>query len=148
MKIHSGLAACSLLALTLGLSSSVVLAAEPAAVAAKPAENKNQPAKPIPKPKPTPAPTAERRSDQLILDSTVVTGNRELPNVMYIVPWKKAELSDLPGQPFSTLVDEALAPVDRDVFRREVEYYQVIADKDRPSVDQAGRQATPAANRK
>lgn len=145
MKIHSVLTACSLLTLTLGLSSGAVLATEPPAVTARP-ENKDQPAKPISKS--TPAPIAERRSDQLILDSTMVTGNRELPKVMYIVPWKKAELSDLPGQPFNTLVDEALAPVDRDVFRREVEYYQVIADKDRPSLDQAGRQATPVADRK
>ncbi len=141
MKIHSGLAAVSLLALTLGVNTAVQ-AAEPPAVATTTPENKNQSAKP------SPSPAAERRSDQLILDSTVVTGNRELPKVMYIVPWKKAELSNLPGQPFNTLVDEALAPVDRDVFRREVDYYQVIADKDRPSVDKAGRPATPAADRK
>jgi hypothetical protein len=88
-----------------------------------------------------------RGNDQLILDSTLVTGNRELPKVMYIVPWKKAELSDLPGQPFNTLIDETLAPVDRDVFRREVDYYQVIADKDRVA-PVAGRQATPAADKK
>ncbi len=57
------------------------------------------------------------------LDTTVVTGNRELPKVLYIVPWKKSDLGDLPAQPFNTLLDEALTPVDRDVFRREVTYY-------------------------
>ena len=31
------------------------------------------------------------RSDRLELDTTVVTGNRELPKVLYIVPWKKAQ---------------------------------------------------------
>lgn len=75
-----------------------------------------------------------RGSDQLTLDSTLVTGNRELPKVMYIVPWKKAELSNLPGQPFNTLIDETLAPVDREVFRREVAYYDVVADKDHAQV--------------
>jgi hypothetical protein len=90
---------------------------------------------------------AQRGNDQLILDATVVTGNRELPKVMYIVPWKKAELSNLPGQPFNTLIDETLAPVDREVFRREVDYYQVIADKDRVA-PAAGGQATPAADKK
>lgn len=66
-------------------------------------------------------------ADRLDLDTTVVTGNRELPKVLYIVPWKKAELGDLPGQPFNTLLDEALTPLDRDVFRREVTYYGAVS---------------------
>lgn len=65
--------------------------------------------------------------DHLALDTTVVTGNRELPKVLYIVPWKKAELGDLPAQPFNTLLDEALTPLDRDVFRREVTYYDAVS---------------------
>jgi hypothetical protein len=68
-------------------------------------------------------------ADRLDLDASVVTGNRELPKVLYIVPWKKAELGDLPEQPFNSLLDEALKPVDRDVFRREVAYYTKIADR-------------------
>jgi hypothetical protein len=68
-------------------------------------------------------PQAVVRADRLNLDTTVVTGNRELPKVLYIVPWKKSDLGDLPAQPFNTLLDEALTPVDRDVFRREVTYY-------------------------
>jgi hypothetical protein len=73
-------------------------------------------------PKPA-GPQAVIRNDRLNLDTTVVTGNRELPKVLYIVPWKKSDLGDLPAQPFNTLLDEALTPVDRDVFRREVTYY-------------------------
>lgn len=72
-------------------------------------------------------PQAVVRNDRLDLDTTVVTGNRELPKVMYIVPWKKSDLGELPAQPFNTLLDEALTPVDRDVFRREVTYYGVIS---------------------
>lgn len=67
------------------------------------------------------------RDDRLELDTTVVTGNRELPKVLYIVPWKKADLGDLPAQPFNTLLDEVLTPVDRDVFRREVTYFEVLS---------------------
>jgi hypothetical protein len=66
------------------------------------------------------------RSDRLDLDTTVVTGNRELPKVLYIVPWKKADIGELPAQPFNTLLDEVLTPVDRDVFRREVTYYEAV----------------------
>lgn len=67
------------------------------------------------------------RADRLDLETTVVTGNRELPKVLYIVPWKKAELGELPAQPFNTLLDEVLQPVDRDVFKREVKYFQAVA---------------------
>jgi hypothetical protein len=66
------------------------------------------------------------QADRLDLDTTVVTGNRELPKVLYIVPWKKAEIGDLPAQPFNTLLDEVLAPVDRDVFKREVRYFHTV----------------------
>jgi hypothetical protein len=67
-------------------------------------------------------------ADRLELDTTVVTGNRELPKVLYIVPWKKANLGDLPGQPFNSLLDEVLTPVDRDVFRREVTYFEAVTE--------------------
>jgi hypothetical protein len=73
-------------------------------------------------------PQAVIRNDRLNLDTTVVTGNRELPKVLYIVPWKKSDLGELPSQPFNTLLDEALTPVDRDVFRREVTYYGAVSD--------------------
>ena len=71
--------------------------------------------------------TGAVRADRLELDTTVVTGNRELPKVLYIVPWKKADMGDLPAQPFNTLLDEVLTPVDRDVFRREVTYYEAVS---------------------
>lgn len=88
----------------------------------KPAAATPAPAKPA-----VAKPHARGANDRLDLDTTVVTGNRELPKVLYIVPWKKADLGDLPGQPFNTLLDEALTPVDRDVFRREVTYYDAVA---------------------
>ena len=68
------------------------------------------------------------RADHLDLETTVVSGNRELPKVLYIVPWKKADIGELPGQPFNTLLDEVLQPVDRDVFKREVKYYHAVVD--------------------
>ncbi len=85
---------------------------------------------------PAAAPGRRGQNDRLDLDTTIVTGNRELPKVLYIVPWKKADLGDLPAQPFNTLLDEVLTPVDRDVFRREVTYYGVVS---------SGGNASPAA---
>jgi hypothetical protein len=60
--------------------------------------------------------------DRADLDRTQIIGNRELPKVLYIVPWKKPLPGDLSGRPVVSVLDEALAPVDRDVFRREVAY--------------------------
>jgi hypothetical protein len=64
--------------------------------------------------------------DRLELGTATVTGDREQPKVMYIVPWKKSDIGDLAGKPMNSLVDEILAPVDRDVFKREVIYYHAV----------------------
>ena len=64
--------------------------------------------------------------DRLELGTGTVTGDREQPKVMYVVPWKKSDIGDLAGKPMNSLVDEILAPVDRDVFKREVVYYHAV----------------------
>ena len=61
--------------------------------------------------------------DEMQLSRTEITGNQELPRVMYIVPWKKSDPGDLMGRPVNTLLDEVLAPLDREEFLRRVEYY-------------------------
>jgi len=66
------------------------------------------------------------KTDRLDLGVATVTGDREQPKVMYIVPWKRSDIGDLTGKPMNSLVDEILAPVDRDVFKREVVYYQAV----------------------
>lgn len=60
--------------------------------------------------------------DRADIDRTQIIGNRELPKVLYIVPWKKPLAGDLSGKPPTSVLDEALAPVDRDVFRRQIQY--------------------------
>jgi len=64
--------------------------------------------------------------DKVEVDSTKIIGNRELPKVLYIVPWKKPTPGDLSGKPLKSVVDEAMAPVDRDVFRRQVKYDALV----------------------
>jgi hypothetical protein len=60
--------------------------------------------------------------DRADIERTQIIGNRELPKVLYIVPWKKPLQGDLSGRPPGGVLDEVLAPVDRDVFRRQVRY--------------------------
>ena len=66
------------------------------------------------------------KEDRLQLDTTQITGNQELPKVLYIVPWKRSDLGDLLGKPANSLLDEVLQPVDRDVFKRENRYYDAL----------------------
>ena len=72
------------------------------------------------------APARGNAKDRLDLDATQITGNRELPKVLYIVPWRSVDLGDLVGSPVNSLLDEVLEPVDRDVFRRQNRYYEAL----------------------
>lgn len=65
-------------------------------------------------------------ADRVELQGTTITGNQELPKSLNIVPWKPAATGDLAGRPLNSLVDETLAPIDRDVFLRELEYYEAV----------------------
>lgn len=67
--------------------------------------------------------------DRANIDRTQIIGNRELPKVLYIVPWKRPLPGDLEGRPAASLLDEALAPIDRDVFRRQVHYDALIRSR-------------------
>ena len=73
-----------------------------------------------------PAAHGGKAEDHLQLDTTQITGNQELPKVLYIVPWKRSDLGDLLGKPANSLLDEVLEPVDRDVFKRENRYYDAL----------------------
>ena len=77
-------------------------------------------------PVPAQAKAAPRSADRLDLDTTSIRGNQELPKVLYIVPWKEPGLAEPAGRPLNSLVDEALAPVDREVFRRQMRYFDQL----------------------
>ena len=113
-----------------------------AAAPVKPAD-KAAPAKANEKPKAavpsTPGATAAgKSSDRIQLDTTQISGNRELPKVMYVVPWRRADPGDFAGRPPNSLLDEALTPVDRDVFRRQNRYYGAIQEQTQSAKSQAG----------
>ncbi len=64
--------------------------------------------------------------DKAAIDQTKIIGNKELPKVLYIVPWKKPMPDDLAARPLGSVLDEALSPIDRDVFRRQVRYDSLV----------------------
>jgi hypothetical protein len=67
-------------------------------------------------------------TDRVELEQTTITGNRELPNVMVIVPWKESGPDEF-GKAGTSLLDEALEPLDREEFRRELQYDQALRRK-------------------
>ena len=68
--------------------------------------------------------------ERIELQGTAIIGNQELPKVLYIVPWKSSELPQLSEPPLESLVDEALSPIDREVFRRQTIYYDALAEQE------------------
>ena len=57
------------------------------------------------------------------LNGISIIGNKELPKSLVIVPWK----ASLPGEGDFFLqrhINEYIQPVDKEVFRRKVDFYQ------------------------
>jgi hypothetical protein len=105
-------------------SSASETPAHPDTASDKPGNASDKPPSGNASPKQTAASSpAHKGPDRLQLDATEITGNRELPKVLYIVPWKRSDLGDLTGRPVNSLLDEVLQPLDRDVFQRENRYY-------------------------
>ncbi len=54
-----------------------------------------------------------------------ILGNDDAPKALVIVPWKSSELGT--ALDVSRALDDGRQPVDRDVFMRELDYYQIRA---------------------
>ena len=85
------------------------------------------------------ATAAAMAQDRADIDRTQVIGNRELPKVLYIVPWKKPPPGELSGKPVNSVLDDLLSPVDRDVFRRHLNYDQQLSTAKPAAVANAAR---------
>jgi hypothetical protein len=58
------------------------------------------------------------------LSGISIIGNKEAPKSLYIVPWKNSEVG-VESSLTSGLLDESMRPVDKEVFMRELEFYQL-----------------------
>lgn len=62
------------------------------------------------------------------LSGISIIGNKDAPKSLYIVPWRSSELgfeTDLN----SSLLNEGMHPVDKDVFIRELNFYEISTVK-------------------
>jgi hypothetical protein len=72
--------------------------------------------------------------DAKMVRGMAVLGNNEAPMSLFIVPWKTSELGA--GTSLNRTLNEHDVPVDRDVFMRELDFYQVSV---------GGKESGPAA---
>jgi hypothetical protein len=56
-----------------------------------------------------------------------VLGNQEAPTSLVIVPWKTSEVGRSLG--ISPMLDDSRQPVDKEVFMRELRYYEIRSEK-------------------
>ena len=59
------------------------------------------------------------------LSGMSILGNQEAPKALVIVPWKSSQLGDAIG--ISKTLDDGRQPVDKDVFMRQLRYYEIRA---------------------
>ena len=66
---------------------------------------------------------AKAKDEVKTLSGISILGNQEAPKSLVIVPWKGSEIGDMPG--LSRLLDDSVQPIDKEVFMRELDYYEI-----------------------
>lgn len=64
--------------------------------------------------------------ERIQLDQTSILGSRELPKVTYIVPWKSSSITEVGGLSGKNTFAENMSALDRDVFRKELDYFGML----------------------
>ena len=71
--------------------------------------------------------TEEQQGDGIKSPKTMsgmsILGNEEAPKSLVIIPWKSSELGD--DINLTDTLDDRARPVDKDVFLRELRFYQI-----------------------
>lgn len=58
--------------------------------------------------------------------TTNVVGSQEAPTVLNVVPWKEREVRYERKSPISSILEQSLQPLDRDVVMREIQYHDSL----------------------
>ena len=84
------------------------------------AEVAKEPAKKV-----APATTPVPPGGDVKMSGMSILGNEDAPKSLVLVPWKSSQLADMPS--VSRLLDSSTQPVDKEVFMRELSYYEFKA---------------------
>lgn len=63
-------------------------------------------------------------SDVKELSGISIIGNKEAPKSLYIVPWQNSQVG-VATSLNSGLLDDSMRPVDKEVFLRELDFYEL-----------------------
>jgi hypothetical protein len=66
----------------------------------------------------------EGESEPKMISGISIVGNNEAPKSLFIVPWKSSEIG-FETNLNSGMMDDSLRPVDKDVFMREIDFYEI-----------------------
>jgi hypothetical protein len=69
-----------------------------------------------------------KESDAMAISGMSIVGNSEAPKSLTIVPWKGSDVG-AEIRLDSSLLEEGLRPVDREVFMREISYFEISNPK-------------------
>jgi len=81
------------------------------------------------KPKSTKKKSVKKGSEVKELSGISIIGNKEAPKSLYIVPWKNSEVG-VRSSLTSGLLDESMRPIDKEVFMRELDFYELSHSKE------------------
>lgn len=72
----------------------------------------------------------EKKADTEVkeLSGISIIGNKEAPKSLYIVPWQNSEVG-VATSLNSGLLDDSMRPVDKEVFLRELDFYELSHGK-------------------
>ncbi|MCK9531766.1 MAG: hypothetical protein M0R77_14555 [Gammaproteobacteria bacterium] len=67
---------------------------------------------------------AAQEEEPKVVSGISIVGNNETPKSLVIVPWKGSDVGN-DSELTSHLLDDGLVPVDKEVFMRELRYYEL-----------------------
>jgi len=70
----------------------------------------------------------KNKDEAKTLSGISIIGNKDAPKSLYIVPWRSSELG-IETDLNSSLLNEGMHPVDKDVFMRELDFYELSTVK-------------------
>ena len=71
--------------------------------------------------------------ERLELEGTAIIGNKELPNILYIVPWKSVQRFEIETPAVISIMEQKPKALDRASFKRKIYYHNAIFSRAKPN---------------
>ena len=71
---------------------------------------------------------ASSAAEVIYLDETVISGNQELPKVLYVLPWQTTRNKAMPETKPEMDISQLMAPIYPHEYRREIAYRNLLME--------------------